>query len=142
MKRKIAKKTNIAKKACQQVQLYAKLSETDEHGNGFCCSCGMFIPWQKSNGGHWQPKGRTYNAACIIEENVHFQCCTCNLYMQGNPAGYSVFMNKNYSKFTLDKILQASYTISDRQELQDVYDKYKAKNKILAKSKSFKVNIP
>lgn len=135
------KKTSLAARACRQIQLYAKLRDTDANGNGKCVSCGSVVPWEKANGGHWQPKGRTYNSACLMEENVHFQCCTCNLYLGGNPAGYSEFMYRKYDDETLSRIKSASYKISDKDELQRLHDFYKNKNKALAKTKLFKINL-
>lgn len=142
MKKKPPKKTNIARRACQQVQLYARLRDTNADGEGKCCSCGGWIPWEKANGGHWQAKGRAYNGASIMEENVHLQCCTCNCYMQGNNAGYTKFMRKKYEQNILDKIESESYKIIDRDVFKEAHERYLKLNKELAKTKTFKVNIP
>ena len=134
-------KTSIAKKACQQIQQYARLSETDENGYGVCVSCGETKHYSECDGGHFQPKGRDYNAACIDERNVHMQCKRCNGFMAGNPAGYADWMTIEYGELILSDLFHLSKKPGEREKMQEAYDKYRALNKELAKTKMFEVRL-
>jgi hypothetical protein len=135
-------KRSTAARACQFIQLYVRLLETDDNGYGYCKSCGKMLTWQESNGGHFQPKGRNYNAAAFEEDNVHLQCETCNCYRGGNPAGYYEYMLKTYGKKAIAEIKQLSYKTLDNTEIREIAKLYKQKCKDLAPKKNFKVNIP
>lgn len=139
--KKPKKRTTLAK-ACKYIQLYVRLLETDENGYGYCCSCGKLLTWRETQGGHFQPKGVNYNAACLEEENVHIQCATCNLYRQGNPAGYYKFMLDKYGEDVIKEIEELSYEVYDIEEVQELAQIYKQKCKDLAKTKNFEVRIP
>ena len=135
-------KRMTASRVCKFIQLYVRLKESDDLGYCKCCSCGRVVPWEKLHGGHFQPKGRNYNAVAFDERNVHGQCDTCNTYMNGNPAGYSKFMYENYTQEDLDEIQALSYKYLEKEEMLEVGRKYKALCKVLAKEKMFKVNVP
>ena len=134
-------KTSIAKRACQQIQQYARLKETDENGYGRCCSCGNIKHYTELDGGHFQPKGRNYNAACIDPRNVHSQCRSCNGFMAGNPAGYSAWMVSQYGAGVLDELFYLSKKPGEREAMQEAYEKYRALNKELAKTKMFPIKL-
>jgi len=140
MAKKIKKRYH-ASKACKYIQLYVRLLETDANGYGKCCSCDLLLTWEEGQGGHFQPKGRNYNAAAFTIENLHLQCSSCNLYKGGNPAGYMQFMANNYSKETIEKIKQLSYETLDCNQIDDIAREYKQKCIKLDKTKNFKVNI-
>ena len=129
-------------RACKIVQLYVKLLETDENGYGKCCSCGEVKAWGNLHGGHFQPKGRNYNAACLEEDNVHIQCETCNIYRQGNVAGYSQYMQANYDNEVIEYLKKKSYEIQDIEDTRETARIYKQKCKDLAKQKNFEIKIP
>jgi len=137
----MAKMSAIAR-ACRFVQLYTRLNETDANGYGYCCSCGKMVEWNGCHGGHFQPKGRHYNAACLEEDNVHIQCTTCNTYRGGNPAGYSKFMLDKYGQDVIDYIEKKSYERLELEEVREIAKIYKQKCKDLAKTKNFEVRIP
>ena len=136
------KKRIHASKACKYIQLYAKLLETDKNGYGRCCSCGKMCSWGELQGGHFQPKGRNFNAAAFEEDNIHIQNSLCNLTLGGNPAGYSAYMLEEYGQEVIDHIEKLSHTYLDCNEIDDIARIYKQKCKDLAKKKNFKVNIP
>lgn len=134
-------KQSAAKRACNFIQLYARLLESDENGYGYCCSCGQMTPWGSSHGGHFQPKGRHYNAACLEEDNVHLQCDTCNTYRQGNNAGYAQYMQDKYGKEVIEYLKLQSYKTLDIEEVREYARIYKQECKDLAKTKNFEVRI-
>ena len=134
-------KTSIAKRACQQIQQYARLKETDENGYGVCVSCLATKHYHDCDGGHFQPKGRDYNAACIDPRNVHLQCKRCNGFMAGNPAGYSDWMHTVYGYEIFDELFRLSKNPGEREKMIEAYEKYRALNKELAKTKMFEVRL-
>ena len=134
-------KTSIAKRACQQIQQYARLFESDINGYGTCASCGVQHHYSDANGGHFQPKGNSYNAACVDPRNVHFQCVHCNCALGGNPAGYSDWMISKYGDGILEELHILSRQKGTREMMQAAYEKYRALNKELAKTKMFSVRL-
>ena len=136
----MAKRTTAAR-VCKLIQLYVRLLETDENGYGKCCSCGYVKSWGELNGGHFQPKGRHYNAAAFEEDNVHIQCITCNLFLQGNPAGYSAYMLAEHGLEVMEHIKMLSYKHLETDEIHELGKIYKAKCMELAKTKNFEVKV-
>ena len=134
-------KRTTAARVCRLIQLYVKLLETDENGYGKCCSCGLVKTWSELNGGHFQPKGRNYNAAAFEEDNVHIQCVSCNLMLAGNPAGYSAYMLSEYGLGVMEHIKMLSYQHLSTEEIQELGKIYKQKCKDLAKTKNFEVKV-
>ncbi len=141
MARKKKTKTSIAKKACQQIQQYARLSETDHNGYGECCSCGETKHYSDCDGGHFQPKTHGYNAACIDERNVHLQCKRCNGFLAGNPAGYSNYMINKYGEEILEEMRLLACKTGERSDMIEAYEKYRALKKELAKTKMCTIRL-
>ena len=141
MAKKKKSKTSIAKKACQQIQQYARLKETDSNGYGFCVSCCEPKHYSDCDGGHFQPKTNGYNAACVDERNVHMQCKRCNGFLAGNPAGYSAWMVMHYGAGILSELRLLACKPGTREMMQEAYEKYRAMNKELAKTKMFEVRL-
>jgi len=123
------------------LQLFVRLDESDENGNGYCCSCGKQVSRHNCDGGHYQPKGNGYNLAAFIRKNVHIQCKGCNGFRQGNPAGYAMYMLMRYTDNTIQRIAMASYKKSNHYIHEKVYLKYKVKCEELVKTKNYKVKI-
>ena len=145
-------KRSAASRACRFIQLYVRLLETDENGYGYCCSCGKSLEWDQTQGGHFHPKGRNYNAAAFEEENVHLQCGSCNTGQGGNASGYLKYMNTTYGEWNeetreyenpvVDHINSLIHTYLELEEVRELARIYKQKCKDLAKNKNFMVNIP
>jgi len=111
-------KTSLAVAATKLAQTLARLQETDDDGWGVCCSCGQAVHYKQANGGHCQPKGRRYNGTCIDPRNIHLQCVECNLYRQGNPAGYLKFMLEEYGAEILDELAVKSKMRLTREDFE------------------------
>ena len=135
-------KKGASRRACEFIQLYARLLETDENGYGYCCSCGDQLDWHTCSGGHFQPKGANYNAAAFEEDNVHLQCSRCNITNGGNPAGYYKFMLDRYGEAVIEYLKLESFTYLETEEVRETARIYKQKCKELAKEKNFQVRIP
>jgi len=135
------KPTNYAKKACKLAQQWARLTETDENGNGHCFSCGAPTNYWESHGGHFQPKGRDYNAACTDKKNIHLQCIKCNMYLEGNPAGYATHMEYKYGIDIVEELFLMSKHPHNKEAMQKAIEEFKGLNKDLCKRKSFEVKV-
>jgi hypothetical protein len=134
-------KSNLAKRVCLVMQLYARLRDSDIHGFGTCCSCGQTVPWEKLEGGHFQPKGRHYNSAAFDPRNINGQCTSCNCFLQGNPAGYKTFMEEKYGPDIFEELFLMSKKIRNKEELEELLKEYRQKNRELAKEKTFEVRL-
>ena len=142
MAKKKVKKTNRIKLACTLVQLYARLRDTDNNGNGRCCSCGKQLTWGEGQGGHWHPKTRGYNAACLIRENVNMQCSTCNLYRQGDIANYTQHMISMWGPDVIEGIRAVSHQTLDKDKVEEQIVVLRGMCKLLAQKKNFTVKVP
>lgn len=135
-------KTKSCRIACELAQLKAKLIATDENGYGKCVSCGEVKSWGEFNGGHFQPKGRCYNGACLDPRNVHLQCTTCNLFHGGNPAGYVKYMQEEYGDDVFEELFLLSKKTTSLETAEKFIIECREECKNLAKDKNFNVKIP
>lgn len=69
-----------------------------------CVTCGQVLPCDKTNGGHFIPRG------CMPyrwdEKNVHCQCVACNLWKNGSYIEYSQWFMKKYGEDTFDRYVE------------------------------------
>ncbi len=137
----MSKPKNKIKLACTLVQQWARLVETDDHGNGYCFSCGKQTNYWESHGGHFQPKGRDYNAACLDKRNVHLQCFRCNMYEQGNAGGYASHMVEKYGQSVLEEIFLISRHPSDPEVVDKFIKEIREEMREILKTKMFEVKI-
>jgi len=131
---------NYGKIATTLAQKYARLRLTDEHGYGWCCTCGKLLEYgtQQCQGGHFHAKGRHYNGACCMEENINLQCAGCNSF--GNvESQYAKYMMDTYGKRIINKIAKESKKVLTKEEFQDIIAELKVKIKEIAKTKMFLV---
>lgn len=91
----------LKKEATSLFQLYVRLRDSDDKGNGKCCSCGKIIHYKKADGGHFISRG--YASTLFSETNVHLQCKRCNL-MGGNASGYALFMLDKYKREEIERL--------------------------------------
>ena len=137
-KKKKKKETGWARKACVQVQLYARLRDTDWEGYGTCCCCGKVVHMRRDGqGGHFAAKGRSYNAAAIDPRNVNLECNKCNMPGSGAEAAYAIFMLNNYGRVAIAEIYVLRYKILPWQEFRDAAKMFKALNKEMLAEKGF-----
>lgn len=60
------------------LQKYVRLKAADSNGYCSCWTCGKAEHWKEMQGGHFIERGKT--ATKLLEENVHPQCRSCNMY--------------------------------------------------------------
>jgi hypothetical protein len=129
----------LAKIACEVIQLRVRLEETDENGNGYCCSCGVALDWQHCQGGHCEPKA-TYNDAATDRRNIHLQCSNCNKV--GKTTGYTLFMIKKYGAGIIEEIFLLSKKRTHERNYYNAFIKAGREiNRTLAKTKNFEVSF-
>jgi len=68
-----------------------------------CVSCGVSIPWQEADCGHFVPKSRGASIR-YVEENCHPECKACNRFDEGHLAGYTLFMIDTYGREKIDEL--------------------------------------
>jgi hypothetical protein len=56
----------------------------DANGVVRCISCGKYLHWSNSHGGHYMP--RQHNATYLNKLNVNPQCSSCNSFRREDPA--------------------------------------------------------
>ncbi len=95
-----------------------------------CCSCDKTYPaFGKgcAQAGHFIP-GRSH-ALLFREKGVHGQCYNCNHTLKGNWVNYEEFMLSKYGRkvVEVEKAAKHSNLKYVATELEDIYNKYKAK---------------
>jgi hypothetical protein len=103
-----------------------------------CCTCGVEHPRLGMGciqAGHWIP-GRN-NAVLFSEEGTHGQCASCNLVephgKNGNPIEYWKFMERNYGRRVMDRLIEESkqIIIYKKHDYDAIAEKYKLKTERL-----------
>lgn len=135
MARKPLKIPQLIKKADRLFSKVVRLSAADSNGMCTCCSCGKRVHWKKAHAGHFA--ARTYGATRFDRMNVNPQCCFCNTFSAGNPAGYAVFIKNTYGDWAIDEIHATSKRPMQwkREALLTKIDEYIQEIKRLQKEK-------
>ena len=66
-----------------------------------CVTCGKLTEGRNSHGGHYIAKGACTLEYYFHEKNVHCQCSSCNLRLEGNRPAYRAFILRTYGQATL-----------------------------------------
>ena len=106
----------------------AKLT-TDTLTKAKCVSCQKVYPIKNLQAGHFV--SRTHTSVLFDEQNVHAQCVGCNMFKQGNFAGYLEEMRRLYGETVIDRILSTRFDIKrfKASELVEMREEYKQKIK-------------
>ena len=94
---------------------------------GRCISCGKIVPFGKGDAGHYV--NRQHMSLRYSEENVHFQCISCNRFDEGNIQDYRKSLVRMYGEEYVEKLESAKHItrkISDF-ELDAIAKEYKKK---------------
>lgn len=126
-KKKVKKPTlsSMKKKVWEVFKDYIRLRDclftTGTKEMGKCITCGVCLPREKLQAGHFIP-GR-HNANLFSEEDVHAQCWTCNYIRGGNPLEYRRQIIELYGD-GYDEILEAEarqfkkFTVAELEALK------------------------
>lgn len=86
-----------------------KIKERDTKNGYFTCfSCRKYLPVDKYNAGHYKHGDNV--GTWIHPKNVHAQCATCNLYMNGNRDNYALWLEKTYGFGILQELDKAYHS--------------------------------
>jgi len=109
------------------VRLRDCLKTTKTTDWGVCCSCGKKVSYKGSQAGHFLA-GR-WNAILFEETCCALQCAHCNLFLQGNGAGYYKFMLKEYGQKEIDRLMKLHKTTRKWKsgELKEMTQEFKDK---------------
>lgn len=125
--RKLLKKT-----AWDLLSKIIRLKYADDNGYCSCVSCGTTKHWSEMQAGHFIPKAKG-NVVYFLEENIHPQCVSCNMFQDGNLTPYTLFMIDTYGRDEVDR-LQAMVTEKlkiTEADYEDMIEEYKGRLKIL-----------
>lgn len=112
--------------------LHTRRRNADENGMVACVSCPAIKHWTQMQAGHYLPK--SLGIAIYFEErNVHPQCSTCNLTLQGNQYPYALFLQNKYGVGILDELTALRHTKRQikRPEYLELIEVYKRKLELL-----------
>lgn len=132
--KKIKKKT-AKKKAWEWFSKYIRLRDADNFGVVQCCTCGGVGNWKDQQAGHFI-SGRN-NAILFEETGVNTQCVRCNIFFNGNPVEYFVFMERKYGRKEIERLREISRQTRkySTQDYLDIANTYKAKAEAEANEK-------
>lgn len=117
---------NLLKRAEEEFNLFIR---TRDQGKP-CISCGN---WSTLQAGHYYPAGHS-SILRFNEDNVHGQCCSCNLHKSGDLSNYRLNLERKIGKERLADLdnlhLMGKRGYKwDRFFLETLIQEYKAKNK-------------
>lgn len=129
---------SVKRKADNEFSTYQRLSNADDNGYVFCCTCGTPMVWKYSDNGHYIPRGEL--RVRWDELNTAPQCTNCNLRLGGRP---HIFRQYLIEKHGIDKVLELEEKSingekPDRFKIIEIYKEYKIKVDKLKKEKGLK----
>lgn len=97
-----------------------------------CVSCGIVLPWQEMDAGHYIPKSRGASIR-YHEENIHPECRSCNRFDEGHLSGYTLYMIDMYGREKIDELKREAkkvLTASEKYRItEEAFNYYSAKLK-------------
>lgn len=117
------------KKAWDEFSKFIRTRDTNKLGTQ-CYTCDRYYPMSAMQAGHFQP-GR-FPIFLFDERQVHAQCYRCNINLKGNWPRYYEHMIKDYGLEEVAKMIAMRNNLKQWKvyELEEIYQKYKAANKI------------
>jgi hypothetical protein len=121
--------SKIKKKAWVEFSRFVRTRDTNNLGTQ-CYTCGKYYDFKRMDAGHFQP-GR-HNIFTFDERQVHAQCDYCNRWQRGNWPSYLKHMVEDYGQEAVDQMLDDRTVVKPMKvyEYEEIYNKYKAVNKI------------
>ncbi len=151
-KKRPEKLSTLIKKLDKVFSQFIRLRDTDENGNGNCCTCSKNIHYKEGEAGHFRGRGR-YSTRWE-ECNVNMQCHYCNnkLWGGGKQFEHSIYID---NKYPLDSVVIGPNNEGRTSEklhffsnmefkpgkpwLRDEIEEYKYKVNELLKDKNFTI---
>jgi hypothetical protein len=104
-KKKVARDTKklSRKNMLTLLQKLARVLDGDK-----CCTCDkVFTESNIAHGGHGVKAQKNMFTAFLLQ-NIHAQCASCNIFLDGSQYNYGNFVNKTYGHGTFEKIQHLS----------------------------------
>ena len=108
-KNKKKSKSSLKKTAWDLLSKIIRLKYSDENGYCSCVTCGVTKKWTEMQAGHFVPKAQG-NAVYFLEENIHVQCVSCNIFLGGNLTNYTLFMIDTYGRDEVERLQETKNT--------------------------------
>lgn len=108
-KNKKKSKKVLKKTAWDLLSKIIRLKYSDENGYSSCVTCGITKHWSELQAGHFIPKAQG-NAVYFLEENIHPQCMSCNIFLGGNLTNYTLFMIDTYGRDEVERLREIKNT--------------------------------
>lgn len=107
------------------------LRTTGTLDEALCVTCERRYPIKQLQAGHFIP-GR-HNSILFDEKNCHAQCYGCNVMKKGSTVQYWVFMEKEYGRKTIDRLIEDDKKTSQGKVyiFKELEEEYKDKLKKL-----------
>jgi hypothetical protein len=132
MKRLGSKNLKVAKKKCWSAfSNYIRTKEcyetTGSPWSGICVTCNREYDFNELQAGHFLAS--RCNSILFVEEGVHIQCKSCNLFKSGNIENYYPYMLKRYGQEEIDRLKELKGTTKKFtiEYLDDLTAEYKSK---------------
>jgi hypothetical protein len=89
----------LKKQALELLQLLVRVKSADDNGYCQCVTCPTISKWNDGiQGGHFISRRKT--KWCLVEENIHPQCASCNgfgMKYHNKEAVYTIYMQEMYT---------------------------------------------
>ena len=117
----------LKRKTWAEFSQYVRRKNADFYGIAQCITCDTKGHWKDMNAGHYE-----HGKLDFDEMNVNVQCVRCNKWLHGNLGNYNLKLIEKYG-IDIVKDLKARAKMAvvekySRQDLEDIYLKYKTLN--------------
>lgn len=108
---------------------YIRKKNANDDGVVLCYTCGVAMPWQQAECGHYIPRANM--STRFLEINCHPQCFKCNHELRGNIEIYRDHLLADYGKQDLEWLesLRNDTTRLLPDDLDKLYKLFKMKSK-------------
>lgn len=94
----------LKKKLWTLTSQYIRRKYSDPHTEMCTCvTCGTVKHWKELQAGHFVPKAKGLSVY-FVEENIHPQCVSCNVFNSGNLIEYTRYMIDMYGIEKVDEL--------------------------------------
>lgn len=118
-----------------EIQLFAKLRDSDVLWYWECITCWKRVFYKKAN--WWHCISRKNRLTAYLEENINLQCVGCNKYLSWNYSEYYIKIDEKYWIWTYDRLSKLKWPLDVSVErIKEQITIYKQKNKQLLSTKN------
>lgn len=138
MAKKKPKKSSLTKRLDKLWSIVIRLRDTDDYGNGRCCTCGKPLKFNEGDAGHFIGRGR-YGTRYDLR-NGALQCRDCNRGEGKQPEFYEYIMDK-WGKEVMEDLKKLCTRTAPDLDYDMIRKELLERIQVLRKSKMFKVRL-